>query len=57
MAFARLAPGISMDTAQEEMKAVAAGLSREFAATNDRWTTVVRSIKDDFIPAMCAWCC
>ena len=50
MVFARLAPEISMERAQEEMKAVAAGLAREFAATNDRWTTAVRSIKDDFIP-------
>ena len=49
-AFARLAPGRSMATAQEEMKAVTAGLSQEFPASNDRWTSVVRSIRDDFIP-------
>ncbi len=50
MAFARLAPGQSMEAAQEEMKAVTAVLSREYPATNDRWTAVVRSIKDDFVP-------
>jgi putative ABC transport system permease protein len=50
MAYARLAPGTSLATAQEEMNAVAAGLSREFPAINDRWTALVRPIKDDFIP-------
>jgi putative ABC transport system permease protein len=48
--FARLAPGVAMDAALEEMKAVAAGLAREFPAANDRWTAAVRSIKEDFIP-------
>ena len=50
MAYARLAPGTSLAAAQEEMNAVAAGLSREFPAINDRWTALVRPIKDDFIP-------
>ncbi len=50
MAFARLASGVSMEGAHEELKAVTAGLSREFPATNDRWTALVRPVKDDFIP-------
>jgi putative ABC transport system permease protein len=50
MAFARLAQGRSLEAAQEEMKAVTAGLSQEFPATNDRWTSIVRSIRDDFVP-------
>ena len=48
--FARLAPGVAMEAAQEEMKVVTAGLAREYPAANDRWTAVVRSIKDDFVP-------
>jgi putative ABC transport system permease protein len=50
MAYARLAPGTSIAAAQEELNSVAAGLSREFPATNDRWTALVRPIADDFIP-------
>lgn len=50
MTFARLAPGVSLEAAQEEMKAVTAGLSQEFPAANDRWSAVVRSIRDDFVP-------
>jgi putative ABC transport system permease protein len=49
MTVARLAPGVSMEVAQEELRAVAAGLAREFPE-NDRWTALVRPIKDDFIP-------
>jgi putative ABC transport system permease protein len=49
MTVARLLPGVSMDVAQEELRAVAAGLAREFPE-NDRWTALVRPIKDDFIP-------
>ena len=49
MAIARLAPGVSMEAAQEELQAVAAGLAREFPE-NDRWTALVRPIKEDFIP-------
>ena len=50
MTFARLTPGVSIEGAQEEMKAVTAGLSQEFPATNDRWTALVRSIRDVFVP-------
>ena len=50
MTFARLMPGVSIEGAQEEMKAVTAGLSQEFPATNDRWTALVRSLKDVFVP-------
>lgn len=50
MSYARLAPGVSLAAAQEELNAVAAGLSREFPATNDRWTALVRPVKDEFIP-------
>ena len=50
MAFARLTPGVSIESAQEEMKAVTAGLSQEFPTSNDRWSAVVRSIRDDFVP-------
>ncbi len=50
MAFGRLAPGLSLGAAQEEMKAVTAGLSQEFPASNDRWTSLVRSLRDLFVP-------
>ena len=50
MTVARLKPGVSIEQAQKDMKAVAAGLSREFPATNDRWAALVRPIKEDFIP-------
>jgi putative ABC transport system permease protein len=49
MTVARLAPGVSMETAQEELRAVAAGLAREFPE-NDRWTAVARPLEEDFIP-------
>jgi putative ABC transport system permease protein len=50
MVVGRLAPGTSLDTAREELAAVAAGLAREYPTTNDRWTALVRSIRDDFVP-------
>lgn len=49
MTVARLAHDVSMEAAQEELRAVAAGLAREFPQ-NDRWTALVRPIKEDFIP-------
>jgi putative ABC transport system permease protein len=49
MTVARLAPGVSLESAQEELRAVAAGLAGEFSE-NDRWTALVRPIKEDFIP-------
>ena len=51
MTVARLAPGVSLDAAGEELKAVAALLAREFPTTNDEWSAVIRPIKDVFIPA------
>ncbi len=49
MTVARLAPGVSMEAAQEELRAVAAGLAREFKE-NDRWTALIEPIKQEFIP-------
>ncbi|HUE89696.1 MAG TPA: ABC transporter permease [Vicinamibacterales bacterium] len=49
MTVARLSPGVSIEVAQEELRAVAAGLASEFQE-NDRWTALVRPIEDDFIP-------
>jgi putative ABC transport system permease protein len=50
MAVARLAPGVSIEQAHEELAMVAAGLAREFPGTNDRWTTVVQPLADEFMP-------
>jgi putative ABC transport system permease protein len=49
MTVARLAPAVSMGVAQEELRAVAAGLAREFKE-NDRWTALIEPIKQEFIP-------
>jgi len=50
MTVARLRPDVSIERSREHMKAVAAGLAREFPATNDRWAAAVRPIQDLFIP-------
>jgi putative ABC transport system permease protein len=51
MTVARLATGVSMDAAGEEVKAIAAQLAREYPLTNNQWTAAIRPIKDVFIPA------
>jgi putative ABC transport system permease protein len=51
MTVARLAPGASMQAAGDELRAVAARLAGEYPATNDRWSAVIRPIKDVFIPS------
>jgi putative ABC transport system permease protein len=50
MAVARLTPGVSIEHSREEMNAIAATLAREFPTTNDRWTAIVRPLKDDYLP-------
>jgi putative ABC transport system permease protein len=48
--IARLSPGVSMEVALEELRAITAGLAREFPSENDRWTAQIRPIRDDFVP-------
>jgi putative ABC transport system permease protein len=50
MTVARLKPGVSILQSQDDLRAIAADLSRDFPTTNDRWAAVVRPIKADFIP-------
>ncbi len=50
MTIARLVPGVSIEAAREELKAITAALAREYPAANDRWTGVARPIEDSFIP-------
>ncbi len=51
MVVARLAPGVSIDRAREELKAVAAGIARDYPTTNDQWSAVIRPMKEMFLPA------
>jgi putative ABC transport system permease protein len=51
MTIGRLAPGVSMTVAGDELRGIAADLSRAYAATNDRWSAAIRPVKDTFIPA------
>ena len=51
LTVARLAPGVSMAVAGDELKAIAGSLAREYPASNDRWSAAIRPVKDTFIPA------
>lgn len=50
MAIARVKPGVSLDQAGEDMRAVTAALAREFPQTNDRWGSVIHPLADEYIP-------
>lgn len=56
LSLARLKPGVSRDRAQEEMVAIAAGLSQEQPVFNAGWTVNVvplrEQLTDDFRPAL-----
>lgn len=47
--FARLRPGVSVETARGEMAAVAGALERELPATHRGWTTNVRPLQEEFV--------
>src|SRR5262249_45896380 len=49
--LARLAPGVTLQQAQEEMSAVASELEREFPEANRGWTVVVEPIRDFILDA------
>ena len=48
--FARLRSDASLESAGEEMKAIAAQLEREYGSDNKGWTMLVRSLREEFIP-------
>jgi putative ABC transport system permease protein len=47
--FARMRPGVSIDTARAEMESVAASLEREFPATNNGRGVNVRPLQEEFV--------
>jgi len=49
-AFGRLAAGVTMDEAQAEVSAIAAGLAREYPDTNRDWTIGIGTLRESFIP-------
>jgi putative ABC transport system permease protein len=51
LTVARIAPGVSIGQAGEELRGIASALAREYPTTNDRWSAAIRPIKDMFIPA------
>jgi putative ABC transport system permease protein len=48
--FARLKPGVELSQARSEMASIAAQLAKEYPTTHDGWSTVVRPLRDEFIP-------
>lgn len=47
--IARLAPGISIGEAEEELKAVASGLAREHPKTNEGWSVGLTPLQDEVV--------
>ena len=48
--FGRLKPGVTIDQAREELKAITASLATQYPTTNDGWSGIARSLSDEFIP-------
>jgi putative ABC transport system permease protein len=48
--FARLKPGVTMDTANQELGALAGRLAAQYPDTNEGWSTRVQPLRDEFIP-------
>ncbi|HEX7281926.1 MAG TPA: ABC transporter permease [Vicinamibacterales bacterium] len=48
--FGRLKPGVDLSQARSEMAAIAAALSRQYAATNEGWSATAAPLADEFIP-------
>ena len=49
-AFARMKPGVTMERARQELDAIAARLAVEYPATNEGWTSHLRTLRDAFLP-------
>ena len=45
----RLAPGVTADQAEDELRRISARLGKEFPETNARWSSHVRPLRDDVI--------
>jgi putative ABC transport system permease protein len=48
--FARLKPGVELSQARSEMASIAAQIAKEYPGTHDGWNTIVRPLRDEFIP-------
>jgi putative ABC transport system permease protein len=48
--FGRLKPGVDLSRARAEIASIAAQLAKEYPATHDGWSAVVRPLRDEFIP-------
>lgn len=48
-AVARLAPGVSIRQAEDELKSVANGLAREYPRTNEGWSVGLVPLKEDIV--------
>jgi predicted permease len=49
-AFGRLAPGVTMTQARDELATLSASLAREFPAVQEGWRVTVVGLRDSFIP-------
>jgi putative ABC transport system permease protein len=50
-AFGRMKPGVTMERARQELDAIAGRLAVEYPATNEGWTSHLRTLRDAFLPA------
>lgn len=49
LVIARLKSGVSLDSAQSEMKAIAAGLEQEYPRTNSGWTVALVPLREQIV--------
>jgi putative ABC transport system permease protein len=49
-AFGRLKPGVTMDQARQELDAIAGRLGTQYPATNEGWSSRLRTLRDAFLP-------
>lgn len=50
-AFGRMAPGVGIEQALQELNGIAARLAREFPKTNEGWTVRIRTLREAFLPS------
>ncbi len=49
-AFGRMKPGVTIDQARQELDAIAGRLAGQYAATNEGWTSHLRTLREAFLP-------
>jgi putative ABC transport system permease protein len=50
-ALGRLKPGVTMEQARQDLDAIAARLAAGYPATNEGWTSRLRTLREAFLPA------